>query len=265
MEGHLPGQADPLSSDAHFRALVEHVPAVVFTATNDLVPRHLYISPQVERMTGYPSEAFLADDGLWPRSIHPDDRPRVLAEWERAFHAQTEFVEEYRCLNADGWEIWVRDNAVPAFDQDGNVVAWHGVVRDITEFKRAEQELRWSEAKYRALVEGVPAVVYIAAHDPQIRIHYISPNVEDVLGYPVERYLAEAGFCERTMHPDDVAMVAERWGESVAQVKPFLCEYRYIRPEGAIVWVRDATIPVLGDDGVPLHWQGVTSDITVAT
>src|SRR5439155_16975777 len=191
MEGHLPGRADPLSSDAHFRALVEHVPAVVFTATNDPLPHHLYVNPQVARMTGYTSEAFLADDELWSRIMHPDDRPRVLSAWELALHARTEFVAEYRCVTADGREIWVRDNAVPAFDRYGNVVAWHGVVRDITEFKQAEQELLWSEAKYRALVEGVPAVVYISAHHPQITIQYISPNVEEVLGYPVERYLAE--------------------------------------------------------------------------
>jgi len=215
-------------------------------------------------MTGYPSEAFLTDDELWSRLIHPDDRPQVLAAWEHSFHTQTEFEQQYRCFAADGREIWIRDNAVPSLDQFGTVVAWHGVARDITEFKRAEQELLWSEAKYRALVEGVPAVVYIAAHDPRIRIHYISPNVEEVLGYPIERYLGEPGFCERTMHPEDVAKVAERWAESVAQVKPFLCEYRYIRPDGAVVWVRDATIPVLGEDGVPLYWQGVTSDITEA-
>ena len=71
-------------SDAYYRALVENIPAIVYIDSNETTPRSLYVSPNVERILGWTAEEYVDDVGLWPKTIHPDDRGRVLEAWSHA-------------------------------------------------------------------------------------------------------------------------------------------------------------------------------------
>jgi PAS domain S-box-containing protein len=103
-------------------------------------------------LLGYTVREWMEDAELWVRSIHPDDRERVVQE-HRASNARAErFLSEYRLLTKAGREVWIRDEAVPVRAEDGSVLYWRGVMVDITAQKHAEEQLRSSLEEVRRMV-----------------------------------------------------------------------------------------------------------------
>lgn len=128
---------------------------------------------------------------------------------------------------------------------------------------RLHTEVREAEFRYRTLVENIPAVTYIQQFgDNTGRLGYISPQVEEVLGYTPEEYLSDPDHWVRTIHPEDRERVLSEDRRSNETGEPFRTEYRQIAKDGRIVWVRDEAVLVRGEDGNPLYWQGVKIDIT---
>jgi adenylate cyclase len=255
----LPTEPDP---DRLFRTLVEQVPAVVYVATNDVHPSLLYVSPQVTEMLGYSPDAWRADPDLWPRTIHPGDRQRVVRAWADAVTRAVPFSCEYRQIHADGHQVWVRDGARMVPDETGTPLYWHGVQQDISDRKRAELKLLESGKRYRALVEQLPAVVYVDTNELRPDSLYISPNVEEILGFPADRYFGDRRLWCGTIHPDDVDRVLALWEQAYKLAEPFFCDYRYVRPDGSIVWVRDSSVPIRDESGQVVSWQGLVLDVS---
>jgi PAS domain S-box-containing protein len=245
-----------------FREVVEHIPAIVFMLTNEERPALLYVSRQVDRMTGHSADEWMRDPSLWTRSVHPDDRERIRDQWRLALRLGSTFQAEYRIVRSDGRTLWVREITDPVLSDDHSIAYWQGVTIDITDRHSTEEALARSEAKYRALVERLPAVVYVDADEERPRNLYISPNAEQVLGYRPSEYLEDPELLRRTMHEDDRAEVDRRWLEALARRAPFDAQYRVRRPGGGEIWVRDSSIPVVDEDGSTMFWQGVMLDIT---
>jgi len=101
---------------------------------------NLYLSPQIETLTGYSWEKHMADWNLWSTVIHPDDRDIANAQVARSALGEHSEVE-YRLVQADGNVIWVRDSATAHHDGKASHIVY-GVVADITERKQAEEEIR---------------------------------------------------------------------------------------------------------------------------
>jgi PAS domain S-box-containing protein len=250
------------SSEALYRALVEQVPAVVYIDSDDQRPDSLYISPQSERVFGYAPSAYLAQPELWRDNTHPEDRPVVAETWAAARAKGEAFGCEYRVRHRDGRWLWVRDEAVPVRGGGGEIRAWQGVLHDVTARKEAEQALRGAEEKYRALVENVPAVVYLVAPDDDRRTLYVSPQVERALGYPREEWLDQPDIWMELLHPDDREQTLAAHDVANETGQPWSREYRLIASDGRAVWFRDVATLVRDRDGRALHWQGVQLDIT---
>jgi PAS domain S-box-containing protein len=245
-----------------FRDIVEHIPAIVFMLTNEDRPALLYVSRQVDRMTGHSAEEWMRDPSLWSRSMHADDRERVRDQWRLALRLGSTFQAEYRIVRSDGRTLWVREITDPVRSADGSIAYWQGVTIDITDRRFTEEALARSEAKYRALVERLPAVVYVDADEVRPRSLYLSPNAGRILGYSPSEYLEDPDLLRRTMHEDDRDEVERRWRDALERRVPFDARYRVRRPGGGEIWVRDSSIPVLDDDGSTMFWQGVMLDIT---
>ncbi len=128
-----------LTMEARYRALVEQVPAIMYTDSVDNIFTTLYISPQLKTITGYEPEEWLADNDLWERILHPEDRKRVLDEYSRTFAAREPSISEYRIITRDGRVIWVSDETRLVRDRKGKPLFWQGVMVDITRRKRGEQ------------------------------------------------------------------------------------------------------------------------------
>jgi len=148
-------------AEAKYRRLVEQIPAATYRQDLGEGTAITYVSPQIEAIIGYSPEKYVSDPELWMRIIHPDDRERVLAEDGRVGRSGEPFSMEYRKLAKDGRTVWVRDEAVVVDDENGEPLYWQGIVLDVTESKLAEQGLRRSEARNRAILEASPDLMFL--------------------------------------------------------------------------------------------------------
>ena len=254
---------DPFASRSRTRELVEQLPVVVFVDTDELRGTTVYISPNVEKVLGHPQASILEDHDLWYRSIHPDDRDEFWRSWEDAWKRGTPFRAEYRLVRPDGEEIWVRESSVLVLSESGKRLAWQGVVEDLTAEKRSQEEVRESESRYRALVERVPAVVYEMDPDDERRTLYVSPHVEQVLGYSRAEWLDQPDIWIELLHADDREVVLAQHDRHSESGEPWDLEYRLIASDGRVVWVHDRAILIRGHDRGTAAWHGVMIDITV--
>jgi PAS domain S-box-containing protein len=115
---------------------------------------------------------------------------------------------------------------------------------------------------YRALVEGVPAILYIDRPDDASTNLYTSPQIEDLLGFTVEEWTSDPDLWLRQIDPADRDAVLATNRRSNELGEEFLAEYRVHTKDGRVVWIRDEAAPVRGPDGTPLYWRGVMLDIT---
>ena len=135
-----------------YRALVEGAPAILYIDRPDELSTNLYTSPQVVELLGYTVEEWTRDAELWVRSLHPDDRDRVVDEHRISNVRGERFLSEYRITASDGRQVWLRDEAVPVKTDDGTVLYWRGVMVDITAQKEAEDRLRASLDQVRGMI-----------------------------------------------------------------------------------------------------------------
>jgi len=245
-----------------YREIVEHLPVVVYVATDDEpVSRTVYMSPNVEEMLGYGSEVFLAVGEDWTSFMHPDDVEPMAERYARTRAAGQPFDMEYRFVHPDGRIVWVHDRAMIVPGPDGTRV-WQGVVEDITPRVEAEQAVEVSAARYATLLENLPAVVYEMVPDDDRRTRYVNRKIEDLLGYTMDEWLDQEDMWMEVLHPDDREVELAAHDLHSATGDPWRREYRLIGANGQVVWVRDHATLMRDGDGNPLHWQGVMIDIT---
>jgi PAS domain S-box-containing protein len=144
--GWLPGDAE------RYRALSEHVPAVLYHEVHGAAGVVLYESPQNQQMLGYTPQETIQPD-FWKTLIHPEDREWVLAEEERCNRTGDPWHVEYRVIAKDGRVVWIRDHAVLVRGEHGEPDFWQGYYIDITEQKQAEAALRQALERERQAVE----------------------------------------------------------------------------------------------------------------
>ena len=253
---------DPFASSSRIRELVEQLPVAVYVDDDDRPHRTVYASPNIEKIIGFSAERLVADPDIWGRSMHPDDRERVREEAERSWIDGTPFRGEYRIIRPDGEVVWVRDSCMLVLSDEGKRLAWQGVIEDITNEKRAAQQMKDSDARYRALVERVPAVVYEMGPDDERRTLYVSRHVESVLGYTREEWLDQPDIWIELLHADDRELVLDRHDRHSRTGEPWDLEYRLIASDGRVVWVHDRGTLIRGIEGAPPAWHGVMIDVT---
>jgi PAS domain S-box-containing protein len=126
------------------------------------------------------------------------------------------------------------------------------------------ERLRQTEARYRTLVEQIPAITFMASlHDGLNESEiYVSPHIETMLGFTQKEWLGDPFLWYRQLHPDD----RERWGEEFARTCAsgvnFKSEYRFLSRDNREVWVHGEARVVRDEDGRPLFLQGIAFDIT---
>jgi diguanylate cyclase (GGDEF)-like protein/PAS domain S-box-containing protein len=139
------------AAEAQFRTLVEQIPAITYIAALDVPGRLLYISPQV-RDLGFSPEEWLADAEGLLKQIHPDDRAAVHAAYAGSYEKGEPLRCEYRVLTPAGETRWLLDEARTVRDAQDRPLFLQGVLIDITEDKRTEEELRYHRKRLEELV-----------------------------------------------------------------------------------------------------------------
>jgi PAS domain S-box-containing protein len=241
-----------------YRTLVEQLPIVTYIDVPDASLANLFVSPQVNGLLGRPSGT-TGDE--WAERVHPDDRERARSETVEGVLSGAPFTLEYRMVRDDGRVIWVRDSATTVRDDQGEPEYVLGFFFDITERKEAELQLEEVERRYRNLVEQLPAVTYMDTADEELSSIYVSPQVETVLGLSADAFVSDDAWASH-LHPDDRDEAERGIRDAIGKAIPFTLEYRMIRPDGSVVWIRDQGTVVKDEDGHPAYVQGLYVDIS---
>ena len=137
----------------------------------------------------------------------------------------------------------------------------HQLQADIADRQRIEEARRQAELRYRALVEQIPAVVYMDVADTEGTCLYISPQVEPILGYTPADWLVDPHLWQKILHPDDFAAALKDIGDLLVAGGSSI-EYRLIARDGRTVWIHDNAQLLKDDQDQPRYVQGVLFDIT---
>lgn len=209
-----------------------------------------------EELYGQPFDADLMAD--WTRVVHPEDHEVAFGVLNRLLLGETVEVE-LRLARPDGGVRWVAVIAQPLRNIEGTIDRIVGSARDVTARRRAEEELRSSERKFRAVFDYAP--VGISTVDLQGRVLMCNQHLADMLGYSVEE-LQKMAFTDYT-HPEDVQ---KGWDLYQAMLRGDIdhleIEKRYLRSDGSTVWVRLIGSLIRGDDGAALGGMAMIQDVS---
>ncbi|MGH2383353.1 MAG: putative bifunctional diguanylate cyclase/phosphodiesterase [Candidatus Limnocylindria bacterium] len=130
--------------------------------------------------------------------------------------------------------------------------------------RESQEALREQQENLRFLVDHVPVVVYKAEIGQNGRWLYVSPQIETLLGFTPQEWLADAELWWKQVHPDDRSRVRADEEAAVAApgAKSSAVEYRMLTKDARVVWVSDDASVVRDEDGTALHWSGILSDVT---
>ncbi|MBI5839103.1 MAG: GAF domain-containing protein [Chloroflexi bacterium] len=169
---------------------------------------------------------------------------------------------EARNLRKDGSIIWTSTNARVVHDAGGKTLYYEGFVTDITKQKSAELALQEAEARYRTVIEHMPATVYTQTPDRRSLDYFSSPQISAITGYSPEELTENPELLINLIHPGDRQRVQEE-NERTQQTRgPFNAEYRLISRDGHVVWIHDMATLICDDEGNPLYWQGLFLNIS---
>jgi PAS domain S-box-containing protein len=234
--------------------ITESIPHLVWVAGPDGATQ--YINRRWQQYTGLsPGEAMGWD---WQSAIHPDDVPQALELWRRALRTGETYAAEFRLRGADGVYRWHIDRALPLRDGRGNITHWFGTCTDIEDQKRAEDALRASEGRFRALIEkSFDAILLLTAEGT---VAYASPSTARLLGFSPEELLGRDSF--DLVHPDDRAATAALFAQLAHLPGGTLSNSHRARcKDGGWRWLDVRGTNLLGDPSVRcvvLNYQDVT-------
>jgi PAS domain S-box-containing protein len=126
----------------------------------------------------------------------------------------------------------------------------------------AELQLGKAQARYRALVEQIPAITFLAPLDGTASELYVSPQIEKMLGFTAEEWLSNPILWYSQLHPDDQDRWQAEFSGTLNAGEHFCSDYRFLSREGKIVWIHGEAKVISDDQGRPLFLQGVAFDIT---
>jgi PAS domain S-box-containing protein len=167
-------------------SLINNVPGIVYRGYRDWSLS--FIGAGVEPVTGYPPDTFTSGAVGWKEIIHPDDMEQVKETFRNAAKEKADTLRvEYRIRNKDGGIRWISDRRQLIYEESGAFAKVDGLLLDITERKKREQELWESEDRYRDLVEHSHEL--ICTHDLEGRLLSVNSWAAGVIGYSQDELL----------------------------------------------------------------------------
>lgn len=219
-------------------------------------------SDQHYLMQGYEVGEVTPSFEAWAARVHPDDLPGAIAALDDAREAHEEYVHTMRALLPDGTVRVLAARGRYFFDETGRATRMIGVMEDVTHSRRAQEALRESEARFREFGEASTDILWIR-EAATLYMVYLSPAFTSIYGMPMTLVYGARGFkrwIER-IHRDDRAGVLQairrvRAGEDVVH------EFRILRPDGELRWIRNTDFPLRDGDGRVAHVGGIAQDVT---
>jgi len=126
----------------------------------------------------------------------------------------------------------------------------------------SEDRIRKAEARYKTLVEQIPAVTFMASFESGLSEIYVSPHIETMLGYTAKEWTDSPILWYQRLHPSDRARWNKEFSRTVSFAEPFRADYRFLAKDGHVVWIHGEARVVRDASGRPSFVQGIGYDIT---
>lgn len=256
------------------RALDAATSGVIVADASDPRLPIVYVNRAFERLFGFSRQELVGNTpDIFVGEATDLAARRELARAVRAGRPHRTRIGAHR---RDGSSFLAQVKLSPAHDSQGRLVEWIAIVDDVTVQAEAldrlagarEREgalladLAAAEARYQGLVEHIPAVAYTCDPDDRGRRTYVSPQIEELLGWPAEAFIEDPELWYRCIHPDDRERVRDEERRAWAQDAGLEVEFRMVARDGRQLWVLDRDSIVGGEGGHPRFAQGVLIDVT---
>jgi PAS domain S-box-containing protein len=203
----------------------------------------------------------------WIEFAHPDDRDHAMAGMTTSWRSGAPWMFEYRMITAEGKVVWLRDRG-RCVDRDemGRPARLVGAILDVTDEIEERDRARAELSVLHTVVDAIPAVTWIESVAPDggdPRYLYISPQVEQLLGYSAEELLVERAHFPRMIHPDDEERVDRSWREAcLADAPSWEGRWRARHRDGTYRSFHARARRVSEPGAATLLWVGVSVDET---
>ncbi len=242
-----------------FVDIVNRSPSVVFLWKNSKNWPVEYVSENVEKLTGYTAQEFLAEEITYKQIIYTDDREKIENETANFLRKNSGNILEqknYRIITKNGCIKWVEDRTVVRKDTGGNIIAYEGIVSDITNRKKNEELI----TKLLSAVEQSPSVIVIT--DLNGNIEYANPSFINQTGYSSEEVI---GKNPRILKSGEMAdKIYEELWETITSGKEWRGEFHNKKKNGELFWEAASILPIVDGEGKTINYLKVAKDITEA-
>jgi PAS domain S-box-containing protein len=234
----------------------------------DITTNKVIWSDNCEQVKRLPSGTFDRTFEGYQRLLHPDDRPILHADINRALTGPDPYHTEHRIVPPGGEVEWIEGNGVVYRNEDGQPIRMLGTARNTTARRVVEEALRASEERFAAAVEGSTDVLWDAHripgapwHEPNTPIWW-SPRVRQLLCLEDREPFDTLGQWVGRLHPDDMNQVLGRLAAHIEERIPYDVEYRIRTNRGEYRWIRGRGQAIWDEQGEPRRMSGSCQDIT---
>ncbi len=252
--------ASPALSHEHLRLLAANAPGVIYLCRNDSRYHMLYITESVYQLTGYTAADFMADRISFVDLFHPDDVRGVTVGVSEAIRLRQPFNLRYRLKHRDGRWLWANETGVAIFEGD-RVDFLEGFISDVTEYERAQRELRQAHERLNLYFDHLP--VAVVEWDERWRVIRWSGRAEEIFGWPVSEVMGKAWDDWAFVHPDDLPRVREFTSKLLAgETNAVIVRNRNYTRSNQIVHCEWITTVLRDETGAPSSMLSFVQDVT---
>ena len=241
-------------SSSYFASMVDYIPEALISTDNQY--KVINWNASAERIYGWKADEVIGKplNNVLRTNYQGTDQNEAARKVKETGNWSGEVTQ----LRKDGARIPVWSSVLVVKDEQGNLIGFIGINRDISDKKQFEAKLRESEERYQTLASISPVGIFRT--DPNGATTYVNPKWCEISGLSSEEALGDGWF--NAVHPDDKEKLSKGWQKSTQLQKISSADYRFVRPDETIAWVMGQAVPETNSENQIVGYVGTITDIT---